>query len=83
MGAVLAMILSFDLNRSICWAIIHGICCWFYVIYRGIKNKLQKVLQCASVRCVSALSAQVLFFFAATCSNQSGVSAPSGSPALC
>ncbi|HUD67580.1 MAG TPA: hypothetical protein VMQ17_23555 [Candidatus Sulfotelmatobacter sp.] len=32
-GSVLAMILSFTLNHSVGWAILHGICSWFYVIY--------------------------------------------------
>ncbi len=38
MGSALAMILSFQLNHSILWAIIHGICSWFYVIYRAYKG---------------------------------------------
>jgi len=38
MGAALAMILSFQLNHSILWAILHGICSWFYVIYRAYKG---------------------------------------------
>jgi len=33
MGAALAMILSFSLNHSVLWAILHGICSWLYVIY--------------------------------------------------
>jgi hypothetical protein len=33
-GSVLAIILSFTLNHSVGWAILHGICSWFYVIYR-------------------------------------------------
>jgi len=37
-GSALAMILSFQLNHSIVWAIVHGLCSWFYVIYRGIKG---------------------------------------------
>ncbi len=38
MGAALAMILSFQLNHSILWAILHGVCSWFYVIFRAIKG---------------------------------------------
>ncbi len=38
MGAALAMILSFQLNHSIVWAIVHGVCSWLYVIYRAIKG---------------------------------------------
>jgi hypothetical protein len=35
-GSCLAMILSWSVNHSIFWAIIHGICSWFYVIYFAI-----------------------------------------------
>ena len=38
MGAALAMILSFQVNHSIVWAIVHGLFSWFYVIYRAIKG---------------------------------------------
>lgn len=38
MGSALAMILSFQLNHSIWWAIIHGLCSWGYVIWRGAKG---------------------------------------------
>jgi len=38
LGSVLAMILSFQLNHSILWAIVHGICSWFYVLYRAWKG---------------------------------------------
>jgi hypothetical protein len=38
MGAALATILSFQLNHSIVWAIVHGVCSWVYVIYRAIKG---------------------------------------------
>lgn len=37
-GSALAMILSFQLNHSILWAIVHGVCSWFYVIYRALKG---------------------------------------------
>ncbi len=33
-GSALAMVISFTVNRSIFWAIIHGIMGWLYVIYR-------------------------------------------------
>jgi len=36
MGTCLSMILSFDRNGSILWAILHGILSWFYVLYRAI-----------------------------------------------
>lgn len=36
MGSALAMILSYNANESILWAILHGIFSWFYVIYFAI-----------------------------------------------
>ncbi len=33
MGCGLAMILSWNINKSILWAILHGIFSWLYVIY--------------------------------------------------
>ena len=32
-GSALAMVISFNINHSIGWAILHGIFSWFYVIY--------------------------------------------------
>jgi fucose permease len=32
-GAVLAMVMSWTLNQSILWAVIHGVFGWIYVIY--------------------------------------------------
>lgn len=32
-GSVLAIVLSWSANKSILWAIIHGVFSWFYVIY--------------------------------------------------
>lgn len=36
-GACLAMVISWSVNHSILWAIIHGIFGWLYVIYYFIK----------------------------------------------
>jgi len=33
LGSVLAFMLSYFLYKSIPWAIIHGLCGWFYIIY--------------------------------------------------
>jgi hypothetical protein len=33
MGCALAMILSYSINKSILWAIVHGLLSWFYVLY--------------------------------------------------
>ncbi|WP_170300325.1 hypothetical protein [Solidesulfovibrio aerotolerans] len=35
-GSALAMAVSFTLNKSIAWAIIHGILGWIYVFYAWI-----------------------------------------------
>ena len=37
-GTVLAITISWSLNRSLFWAIFHGICGWLYVIYYAIGN---------------------------------------------
>jgi len=33
LGAVIAVVTSWSRNRSVLWAILHGIFGWFYVIY--------------------------------------------------
>lgn len=33
LGGLLAVILSWTVNHSILWAILHFFCSWFYVIY--------------------------------------------------
>ena len=35
-GAALAMVISWSVNHSIWWAILHGIFSWFYVIYYAL-----------------------------------------------
>lgn len=37
-GSILAMILSFTVNKSVIWAIIHSIFSWVYVIYRAVAG---------------------------------------------
>ena len=32
-GLVLAMIISWDLNHSVLWAVLHGWASWGYIIY--------------------------------------------------
>ena len=36
MGAALAMAISWSVNKSILWAILHGVFSWAYVIYYAI-----------------------------------------------
>lgn len=38
METALPMILSFQLNHPIVWAIAHGMCSWFYVIWRASRS---------------------------------------------
>ncbi len=33
MGTALAITISWSVNKSILWAIVHGFFSWFYVIY--------------------------------------------------
>ena len=32
-GSALAMAISFNVNQSVLWALIHGVFAWFYVVY--------------------------------------------------
>jgi len=36
-GAALAIVISWSANKSILWAILHGVLSWIYVIYYAIK----------------------------------------------
>ena len=38
LGAAIAVVCSWDRNRSILWAIIAGILSWFYVIYFALTR---------------------------------------------
>jgi len=38
LGSAIAIVASWDRNRSILWAILHGILGWFYVIYFAITR---------------------------------------------
>ena len=33
-GSLIAVVLSWDANHSIMWAIVHALLGWFYVLYR-------------------------------------------------
>ena len=35
-GTALAMVISYSANKSILWAIFHGLLSWIYVIYAGL-----------------------------------------------
>ena len=36
-GTALAIAISWSANKSILWAILHGVFSWFYVIYYAIR----------------------------------------------
>ncbi len=38
-GSALAITISWSVNKSILWAIIHGFFSWFYVIYYALKQR--------------------------------------------
>ena len=38
LGSAIAVVASWDRNRSILWAILHGIFGWFYVIYFALTR---------------------------------------------
>jgi hypothetical protein len=35
-GSALAMVISFSVNHSILWAMVHGVLGWVYVVYRAL-----------------------------------------------
>ena len=37
-GSALAITISWSLHKSLLWAVIHGIFCWFYVIYYALTR---------------------------------------------
>lgn len=43
-GSVLAIVCSWQRNRSILWAILAGIFSWFYVIYFALTRKPEERL---------------------------------------
>ena len=38
-GTALAITISWSLNKSILWAIIHGFLSWIYVVYYALKYR--------------------------------------------
>lgn len=36
-GTALAITISWSVNKSIAWAIVHGVLSWIYVIYYAMK----------------------------------------------
>ena len=38
LGAALAVAISWSVNESILWAVVHGIFSWFYVLYYAVTR---------------------------------------------
>ncbi len=38
-GGVLAIVTSWERNKSVLWALIHGIFSWFYVVYYVVTRE--------------------------------------------
>jgi ABC-type Fe3+-siderophore transport system permease subunit len=43
LGSVIAVVCSWQRNRSIMWGILHGIFSWFYVIYFAYTRKPEEM----------------------------------------
>ena len=43
LGAAIAVVCSWERNRSILWAILAGIFSWFYVIYFALTRRIDEV----------------------------------------
>ncbi len=39
-GTALAMAISFHVNQSVLWALIHGVLGWIYVVYFVVRYRL-------------------------------------------
>ena len=38
-GSALAMAISFNVNQSVLWAMLHGVLSWLYVIYFVVRYR--------------------------------------------
>lgn len=43
LGAALAVVCSWQRNRTILWAIVAGIFSWFYVVYFALTRRMDEV----------------------------------------
>jgi hypothetical protein len=43
LGSVIAVVCSWQRNRSILWAILAGICTWLYVIYFAMTRQSEEM----------------------------------------
>ena len=42
-GSALAMVISWTANKSLLWAIVHGLLSWLYVIYYALRYHFKLV----------------------------------------
>lgn len=45
LGSIIAVVTSWDRNRSLGYAILHGIFSWFYVIFFAITDRDNKIIK--------------------------------------
>ncbi len=38
LGTAIAVTISWSIHKSILWAILHGVCSWFYVVYYALTR---------------------------------------------
>ena len=43
-GSALAMVISWSANKSLLWAIVHGLLSWLYVIYYALRYHYKLVV---------------------------------------
>lgn len=43
-GSALAMVISWTTNKSLLWAIVHGLLSWLYVIYYALRYHFKLVV---------------------------------------
>lgn len=39
LGSMIAVTISWSVNHSVVWAVVHGLCSWFYVVYYLFLHK--------------------------------------------
>ena len=42
-GSALAMVISWTANKSLLWAIVHGLLSWLYVVYYALRYHFKLV----------------------------------------
>ncbi len=42
-GSALAMVISWSMNKSLLWVIVHGLLSWLYVVYYALRFHFNSV----------------------------------------